>query len=168
MGKLNRKQITAIPIILAEKTIEAGCEKAEISKSSFYRWMLTEDFRAEFDRQCTTIAADALRAIQQNVGRATECLIALMESADHAVRWRAAVNLLERFDRHFGKANGLQPSEIVVRYEDNLDSLSIEELEERLRRLETEEEAAVDQRRKLRSAGLDDLEDDQTVGDTVD
>ncbi|MEN6334071.1 MAG: hypothetical protein ABFE01_07395 [Phycisphaerales bacterium] len=162
MDKLTRKQIKAIPIILSEKTIEAGCKKAGISKSSFYRWMLTEGFRAEFDRQCTTIAADALRAVQQNVGRATECLIQLMESTDHAVRWRAAVNLLERFDRHFGKANGLQPSEIVIHYEEDLDSLSIEELEMRLRKLESEEEAAVDRRRGLRQMG----EDDKTVGDT--
>jgi len=149
MSKLSRKQIKAIPIILSEKTIEAGCEQAAISKSTFYRWMATEDFRAEFDRQCTTLATDALQAVRQNVGRATECLVKLLDSPDLAVRRRAAVDLLGRFDRHFGKANGLQPDEITIRYvDDNLESLSIEELEDRLRQLDSDYDDRVASRRQ--------------------
>ena len=36
---LTRTQRRAIPLILAEKTIEAGCRSAGIPKQTFYNWL---------------------------------------------------------------------------------------------------------------------------------
>jgi len=48
--KLKQVQLVAIPIILGERTIIKGCEKAGVSRSQFYKWMNENEFREEFNK----------------------------------------------------------------------------------------------------------------------
>jgi hypothetical protein len=58
---LTRKQRRAIPLILAEKSIETGCRSAGIAKQTFYNWLKDETFRGEYQRQQSQLFRPRLR-----------------------------------------------------------------------------------------------------------
>ena len=48
---LTDRQLKAIPLLIAGRTITEGCEKAGIERTVYYDWLEQPEFKAELDRQ---------------------------------------------------------------------------------------------------------------------
>jgi len=117
--KLTTRQATAIPILLAARSYEAGCKKARVAKSTFYAWLQDESFAAEFERQRSEIVEAAFSMIAQNIEKAVSTLLGLLDSKDERVKRLTANDVIGHF---------LKRRELV-------------DLEERLQRIEEQLEA---------------------------
>jgi hypothetical protein len=94
-GKLTTKQLKAIPKILAARTCEQGCKAAGVSKTCFYDWMQDETFRAELERRRDELVTEGFAALSQNVGKAVETLIGLLDTNDPRLQRLTAKDILE-------------------------------------------------------------------------
>lgn len=65
--KLTDRQQKAIPHLVSSPTYTEGCEKAGINKTTFYKWLKDDDFRAELDRQREQVAAEAFGVLSQSL-----------------------------------------------------------------------------------------------------
>ena len=98
--KLTTKQTRAIPIILAARSYEAGCKAARIAKSTFYAWLGDEAFRAEFERQRSELATAAFGMLAQNLSKAIEVLVEMLESGDDRCKRLSANDIIRHFLKH--------------------------------------------------------------------
>ena len=92
---LSGKQSQAIPAILAAKSITAGCRKAGINRDTFYSWLKTPAFKAEFERQRKEIIDLALHELRGLTGQAVEVLRRLLKAKSEVVRLRTAMGIIE-------------------------------------------------------------------------
>ncbi len=111
---LSEKQLIALPVILGAKSITEGCREAEVSKTTFYEWMKTPDFKAEFIRQRNELVSIALDELKACTGEAVQALRELLKSKKETVRLKTATAILD----HVGKF------------------IELEEIEERLAEIE--------------------------------
>lgn len=79
---LSPKQLSAIPCIIAEPTVEAGVKKARISKDTYYQWLKMSAFRDEIKKQRDIVTADALETLKQACTKAVDTLIQLLETTE--------------------------------------------------------------------------------------
>ena len=93
---LTDKQLKTIPCILAAKTIEAGCKKANVSKSQYYTWLQEPEFKTELDRQRNELIERAFNVLSSSMSEAAETLRNLLKSKNQHIRRLAAVNILEQ------------------------------------------------------------------------
>ena len=77
---LTRTQRRAIPLILAEKSIEAGCRSAGIAKQTFYNWLKDEPFRGEYQRQQGRLFDLAFDTMKRNVQDGADKLAGLLST----------------------------------------------------------------------------------------
>ena len=83
---LTRTQRRAIPLILAEKSIEAGCRSARgtreagCTKQTFYNWLKDESFRGEYQRQQGLIFDLAFDTMKRNVQDGADKLAGLLST----------------------------------------------------------------------------------------
>ncbi len=92
---LSRKQVKAIQTILTGRSILDGCEKAGISKSTFYLWMQNDEFKTEFERQRKLIVEEGLHTLKISIDRASETLTYLLDAESEGVRLRTATAILD-------------------------------------------------------------------------
>jgi predicted DNA-binding transcriptional regulator AlpA len=98
--KLTTKQAKAIPVLLAAKSYDQGCEAAGISRTCLYEWMQNETFRGEFERQRSELGETAFGMITQNIERAVQTLVGLLDSRDERVKRLTANDIVNHFLRH--------------------------------------------------------------------
>ena len=98
--RVTPRQAKAIPKILEGRTCEEGCQAAGISKGCFYKWMQSETFRSEFERQRGKLVEAAMGLLVQNVGRAVETLVGVLDSGDGRLKRLAANDVIEHYLKH--------------------------------------------------------------------
>jgi hypothetical protein len=92
---LTRKQRRAIPLILAEKSIEAGCRSAGIAKQTFYNWLMDETFRGEYQRQQGQLFDLAFDTMKRNVQDGADKLAGLLETDNPLLLRRVCRDVLD-------------------------------------------------------------------------
>ena len=94
---LDPKHAKLIPLILGERSIEAGTKKAGVSRSRFYDLMKDEHFRAEYIRQSRELVEMAGLDLRATASAAVSTMRQLMTdpAVNEGVRLRAAMAILE-------------------------------------------------------------------------
>jgi len=96
-NSLTRKQREAIPHLIGARSLEAGRKKAKLSKSTLYKWLQDETFKADLDRQREAIISEALDRLKASIGKAVEVLTGLMDAPEKNIKIRACERVLEFF-----------------------------------------------------------------------
>lgn len=113
-GKLTNRQLLAISHIINSASIEEASCKAKVSRSTLYKWLKDETFKAELKRQRDEVVNDALDRLKGAIAKAVEELIKLTDAQREEVR-RLACN------------------DIITH---TLKTLEIEDIEQRLEKVE--------------------------------
>lgn len=92
---LTKNQLKAIPLILEAKSITEGVKKAGISKTTFYEWLKTPEFKAEFVRQRQELIDLALHELKTSASEAVSVLRELLKAEGEGIRLRTAQAILE-------------------------------------------------------------------------
>jgi AcrR family transcriptional regulator len=92
--KLTARQARVIPYLLAAPSFEEGCKRAGVSKTTAYTWLKEEIFRQELKRQRDELIERALDSLKANVSKATETLVALLDSESEPIQARAAEDII--------------------------------------------------------------------------
>ena len=92
---LTNRQLLAIPRLLNSPSIEDGCKKARISRTTFYAWMREDSFRAELKRQRDEMIKDALDRLKSAISKATTELVKLTGSIKEETRRLACKDIIE-------------------------------------------------------------------------
>ena len=100
MSELTARQTKVIPFIVSSPTYTEGIEKAKVSRKTFYSWLKQSEFKAELDRQRDEVGAEAFGILSQNLNRAVETLVSLLNSSNERVRRLTAKNMIEHFLKH--------------------------------------------------------------------
>jgi len=92
---LTEKQLKVIPHLLGSRSIEEACRKARVSKATVYGWLREGAFGEELRRQRDQVVKGALETLKANISKATEVLVALLDSQNEGIRHRTAKDLIE-------------------------------------------------------------------------
>jgi len=84
---------------LQARSISEGAKKAGISKTTFYEWIKSPGYKAEFERQRQEIIDAALHELKLTAGEAVRALRELLKTPEDSVRLRTATAILD----HIGK-----------------------------------------------------------------
>ena len=112
--QLTNRQLLAIPHLIGSPTLEEGRKRAKVSKATLYKWLKDPRFKEELRRRRNEVARDALDRLKGLVGKAIDKLAELIDSEKPYIQKAVA--------------------EKIIDY--TLRSIEIEELEERLERIE--------------------------------
>lgn len=112
--KLTNRQIQAITHFLTSSSIEETCRKANISKTTFYKWLKDETFKDFLEEKRKEMVKEALQRLQVSINKAVAVLIDLMSTGNESIRRLASRDII-------GYA---------------LKSIEIQEIEERLEKVE--------------------------------
>jgi hypothetical protein len=93
--KLTAKQLKAIPVLLAARSVADGCRAAKISRETFYAWRQESDFKGEYERQSRDLVQEAFRSLKLLGNEAVEVLAKLLKSRNESIRFRTAVSIIE-------------------------------------------------------------------------
>jgi hexokinase len=107
----------AVSALLSEKTIERAAKKCHVTRQTMHRWLKDPDFRAAYMEAKAEMLRTATRSLTRNSAKAAEVLATIFCSKgkpNQASRVSAAVGTLRLA----------------------LDAFALEDIEERLRRLE--------------------------------
>lgn len=96
---LTKRQLKTIPIILQARSISEGVKRSSISKTTFYEWIKTPEYKVEFERQRQVIIDAALHELKLTAGEAVRALRKLLKTPEDSVRLRTATAILD----HIGK-----------------------------------------------------------------
>ena len=116
-SKLSARQVKFLPVLIGARTYTEACRKGRVSRDTLYTWLRQSEFRTELDRKRAEVAAHGLTLLCQNVTRAAQSLVDLLDSGDGRLKRLAAVNILDQWRK------GKELDELVRR---------IEAIEERL------------------------------------
>lgn len=83
--------------LLEAPTLAAAARASGVSESTLRRWLASGDFRSEYDRRRTEMLDGAVRALQNRMAAAVDCLAEIMQdrSANPQTRLYAARSILE-------------------------------------------------------------------------
>jgi ACT domain-containing protein len=93
--KLTEKQKKAIVLIIEAKSISEGVKKSGISRTIFYEWMKTPQFKLEFIRLRKEVIELALHDLKASTGEAVKVLRQLLNAKNEGIRLRAALGMIE-------------------------------------------------------------------------
>jgi hypothetical protein len=91
---LTKRQLSSIPYVISSRTIEEGCRKAGISTQTFYKWLKNPVFDEELKRQQGGVSDKALEKLKENMTRAVDVLVALLDCEHESIRRGAANDIL--------------------------------------------------------------------------
>lgn len=94
-SKLNNRQLLSIPRILSSSSVEEGCKKARVSRTTFYAWLKDDDFKTELKRQRDEMIQDALDRLKCAITKATTELIKLMDSSREDIKRLVCRDIIE-------------------------------------------------------------------------
>ncbi len=89
---LSERQKQALPIFASNLTIEEACERAGISRNTFYEWLKEPQFKSELDRLRNEIVNEAVNHLKITSTKAAKTLGNLLERDDSPTVQRAAAN----------------------------------------------------------------------------
>lgn len=89
---LSKRQEQALPIFASNLTIEEACERAGISRNTFYEWLKEPQFKSELDRLRNEIVNEAVNQLKITSTKAARTLADLLERDDSPTVQRAAAN----------------------------------------------------------------------------
>jgi len=96
---LTPRQLRVIPHLLGAPSIEEGCKRARVSKTTVYQWLKEENFRKALKQRRDEMIGRALDSLKSNIAKATETLVKHLDSNKEAISIRAAENIIE-FAQH--------------------------------------------------------------------
>ena len=99
-SKLTRRQLKVIPFIVSNPNYTQGCEKANINKTTLYKWLKQPEFKAELDRQRDEIVEAAFGMIALNIEKAVSSLVGLLDTGDDRVKRLTANDIIGHFLKH--------------------------------------------------------------------
>ena len=82
-GTLSEKQLSAIPVIIASRTMMEAAEKIGMARNTIYDWLKNPAFKAELQRQREVVVEEALEQLKMNAVKAIDNLGALLDH-EHA------------------------------------------------------------------------------------
>ncbi len=94
-NKLTNRQLLAIPFILSSASVEEGCKKARVSRTTFYTWLKNDEFKAELKRQRDEMIQGAFDRLKCAISKATIELIKLMDSSREDIKRLACKDVIE-------------------------------------------------------------------------
>ncbi len=89
---LSKRQTQALPIFASNLTIEEACERAGISRNTFYEWLKEPQFKSELERLRNEIVNEAVNHLKMTSTKAAKTLGDLLERDDSPTVQRAAAN----------------------------------------------------------------------------
>ena len=89
---LSKRQTQALPIFASNLTIEEACERAGISRNTFYEWLKEPQFKLELERLRNEIVNEAVNHLKITSTKAARTLADLLERGDSPTVQRAAAN----------------------------------------------------------------------------
>jgi hypothetical protein len=93
-SKLTDRQVKFLPVLLASPTQTQACQAGHVSRQTLHEWFRQPAFKAEFDRQRDELVAQGFARLCQNVSKAVETLVGLLDAKDGHLKRLAAVNIL--------------------------------------------------------------------------
>jgi hypothetical protein len=126
VGEKNRERLQerAISLLLSEKTIERAAQKCHVTRQTMHRWMKDPGFRAAYLEAKTELLQRATRALTRNSAAAAETLAKVFKGRpkpNQSANVSAAIGTLRLA----------------------LDAFALEDLDERLRKLENRDDAPI-------------------------
>ena len=91
---LSNRQIKALPYLVSSATVTEGIKLAGISRTTFYRWMEDEAFRAEFENLRADIQSYAYAELRGLTLKGALVLAQMLEDESPAIRLKAAQTAL--------------------------------------------------------------------------
>jgi len=98
--KLTNRQLKAIPHLVASPTYAEGCQKADINKTTLYKWLKEPEFKRELDRQRDEVAAEAFAVLTQSLTKAVENLVGLIDNEDNRLKRLACKDVIDYILEH--------------------------------------------------------------------
>ena len=89
---LSKRQKQALPIFASNLTVEEACERAGISRNTFYEWLKEPQFKSELERLRNEIVNEAVNHLKITSTKAAKTLGNLLERDDSPTVQRAAAN----------------------------------------------------------------------------
>lgn len=89
---LSIRQQQALPIFASNLTIEEACERAGISRNTFYEWLKEPQFKSELEKLRNEIVNEAVNHLKITSTKAAKTLGDLLERDDSPAVQRAAAN----------------------------------------------------------------------------
>ena len=89
---LSKRQKQVLPIFASNLTIEGACERAGISRNTFYEWLKDPQFKLELDRLRNEIVNEAVNHLKITSTKAAKTLADLLERDDSPTVQRSAAN----------------------------------------------------------------------------
>jgi hypothetical protein len=99
-SQLTDRQLKAIPLLVASRTISEGAEKAGIERNTYYEWLKQPEFKTELDRQRDDITAVAFGVLTQSLTKAVEALTGLLDHQDDRLKRLTAKDIIDFIIRH--------------------------------------------------------------------
>jgi hypothetical protein len=92
---LSDKQRQVIIHLLSSRSVEEGCRRARINKTTVYEWLKNENFRGELKRQRDLLIETAFSCLKASVVKATKTLNKHLYSKCENISIRAAERIIE-------------------------------------------------------------------------
>ena len=97
---LTKRQMSAIPLIVAAPTYTEGCKQAKIAHSTFYTWLNQQEFKDELEKQQAKAVERAFQILEQNIARAVEGLVCLLDTEDEKLRRQVCNDIIHHYMQH--------------------------------------------------------------------
>jgi len=92
---LTRKQREAIPHLIGARSLEEGCRRAKLAKTTLFKWLKEEAFREALERTREEVISEALGRLKASITQAVDGLIQLMVAEEKSIRLRACQTVLD-------------------------------------------------------------------------
>ena len=93
---LTRRQRAVLPFLIAAPSLEEGCRKAHVSKTTVYTWLKEPGFQAELKRLREALVDEAFERLKVGLTQAVDKLLELLQTdGQPGIQLRAAQALLD-------------------------------------------------------------------------
>ena len=94
---LTRRQRAVLPYLIAAPSLEEGCRKARVSKTTIYTWLKQPGFQTELKRLRQALVDEAIEQLRSGLSLAVNKLLRLLEvDGQPGLQLRAAQTLLDQ------------------------------------------------------------------------
>lgn len=92
--ELTKRQLQALPHLLACPTYEEAARQASVSVKQIYCWLKTSVFKAELERRRNEIIEEAVNRLKCNTTKAADTLVTLLSHSNPTIQRGVANDLL--------------------------------------------------------------------------
>ena len=94
---LTRRQRAALPHLIASPSLEEGCRKARVSRTTVYAWLKEPDFQAELKHLRQALVDEAFERLKTGLTQAVNKLLELLQAEGQlGIQLRAAQTLVDQ------------------------------------------------------------------------